>query len=197
MEEGQIIKGCRAGERRAQRAFVDGYSSYMFTICRRYTYDEFSAQDCLQNSLMQVLTHIDKYNETGRFKSWIARVTVTKCLEYIRKNKKHRTVDLEYMVEPSEKEEVLYRLELDDVMNFLDELPYNYRVAINMYLVEGYSHREIGEYLGVTESSSRSIVTRARKMIKEKFDSDTLSIVHKKKGNDENQSTTYTEAIVK
>lgn len=183
MNENQIIQGCKNGDRSAQRKFVDQYSGYLFTICRRYTCDQFTAQDCLQETLLQVLTRIDQYNEVGRFKSWISRIAVTKCLEHIRKNKKHKNDDLDHTPESGSEDATLYKLELDDVMQFLETLPYNYRVAINMYLVEGYSHREIGEFLGVTEGSSRSLVTRARQMIQSKFESEALNIVFKKKEN--------------
>jgi len=164
----------------------------MFTICKRYTREDFSAHDCLQDSLMQVLTHIDKFHETGKFKSWIARITVTKCLEYLRKNKKHLSAEIGPTDEPSQDEVISYKLELEDVTKFLDTLPYNARVAINMYLVEGYSHREIGEQLGVNESSSRSLVARTRKLIKEKFESEYLSIVHHKKVKKDNTDVHFT-----
>jgi len=177
--EREIIHGCVNGLRQAQQQFVQVYSPYLYGICRRYVCDDFTAQDCLQISLLQVLTHISKYDDSGRFKSWIARITVNKCLEYLRKNSKHRATDLDSIAEPNEASEVLYKLELEDVMRYMSTLPYNSRVAINMYLVEGYSHKEIGEYLGLTESSSRSLVARARKKLVERFDSEKLQVVHK------------------
>ncbi len=79
------------------------------------------------------------------------------------------TAEIENVREPSMDENVSYVLEQQDVMRFLDTLPDNYRMALNMFLVEGYSHKEIGEHLGVTESSSRSLVSRARKMVVEAF----------------------------
>jgi len=183
VNEDQIIQGCKNGDRLAQRKFVDQYSGYLLAICRRYTCDQFTAQDCLQESLLQVLTRIAKYDDSGRFKSWIARLAINKCLENIRRNKKHLSDDLEHTPEPGTEDGTLYKLELEEVMQFLDTLPYNYRVAINMYLVEGYSHREIGEFLGVTEGSSRSLVTRARQMIQRQFENESLSVAFKKKEN--------------
>jgi len=197
LNEGQIIQGCKNRDRKAQRAFVDLYSSYMFTICRRYTNDEFTAQDCLQDALVQVLTKIDKYNDEGVFKPWVARLTVTKCLEYHRKNKRHINSEILPTMEPSENDGVLYKLELEEVMSFLDTRPHKYRVAINMYLVEGYSHREIGEALAVTESTSRSLVTRGRKMIQAQFESERLSVVHKKKETGENSFDTIVSVKTK
>lgn len=180
MKEIDIISGCKTGNRLAQRAFVDNYSSYLYGICRRYAYDKPSANDCLQDALVQVLTKISKYDDRGNFKAWIARVTVTKCLEHIRKAKRHQSSEILPEYEPSSAAAVTYQLELEEVMQFMSTLPHNARVALNMYLVEGYSHKEIGEHLGVTESSSRSLVARARQKIQQQFESERLSIVHKK-----------------
>ena len=131
--------------------------------------DEFLAKDCLQESLIQVIRKIDMYEERGLFRAWIGSVTVKKCLDEIRKEKRHMSSDLDGAPDPSYDENVSYKLEKDDVMRFLDTLPDSYRIAINMFLVEGYSHKEIGERLGVTESSSRSLVSRARSMIAQAF----------------------------
>lgn len=184
MEEDQVIQGCKKNERKAQKLFVDNYSAYIYTICRRYVIEEFAAQDCLQNSLVQVLMNISKYKESGSFKAWVSKVTVRKCLEYLRKNKKHNHSELESFDDPVECNGILVKMELDEVMKFLKTLPYNYRMALNMFLVEGYSHKEIAEILDVSESSSRSLVTRGRKMIKDKFDSDQMSVIHNRLSKD-------------
>lgn len=164
----------------AQRAFVDTYSSYLYAICKRYTKDLPSADDCLQEALVQVLTHVKKYDDGGNFKAWISRVTVTKCLEHIRRNKRHQRSELMPENEPSYCSTMTYRLELEDVMKFMNTLPENARIAMNMYIIEGYTHREIAELLSITESSSRSLVARARKKIQYQFESERLSVVHNK-----------------
>lgn len=176
MSEKEIIKGCLAGDQLAYKALVETYSVYLFAICRRYTIDNTLAQDCLQESLIQIINKIHLYKEEGKFKSWIGAVTAKKCLDILRKEKRHISSEIENVAEPSSNEKVSLKLEQDDVMSFLETLPYQYRVAINMFLIEGYSHKEIGEYLGVTESSSRSLVSRARKMITEAFENDSMKI---------------------
>lgn len=169
MTEADIIKGCRRGDERACRALVDAYSGYIYTICRRYVRDEATAKDCMQESLIQIIRKMDLYEERGKLKSWISTVTVKKCLDILRKEKRHLSSDLDNVAEPYRNETTTLKLEKSDVMKFINTLPDNYRIAINMFLVEGYSHKEIGEKLGVTESSSRSLVSRARKIIVESF----------------------------
>ncbi|MDA8693447.1 RNA polymerase sigma factor [Saprospiraceae bacterium] len=169
MTEADIIKGCRKGDERSCKALVQAYSGYVYTICRRYVKDEDVAKDCMQESLIQVIRKIDQYEERGKLKSWISAVTVKKCLDIMRKEKRHLSSDLDLVAEPCVDETITNELNAKDVMIFLDQLPDQYRIAINLFLVEGYSHKEIGEQLGVTESSSRSLVSRGRKMILESF----------------------------
>ena len=178
MEINQIINGCKSNDRKSQRAFVDQFSPYLFGVCRRYISDSEKAKDCLQDSLVHILSNIHKYEATGSFKSWAARLTATQCLQFLRREKRHSTLAVEDSPEPSEDESITDRLEVVDVLNFLETLPEKYRIAINMYVIEGYSHREIAQHLDITESSSRSLVSRARKMIVEAFQEKKMKIVH-------------------
>ncbi len=179
MEINQIINGCKTNDRKCQRAFVDQFSSYLFGVCRRYITDSEQAKDCLQESLVHILSNINKYEARGSFRSWAARVTATQCLQFIRREKKHATFDIDDTTEPSEEESISNRLEVDDVLRFLETIPEKYRIAVNLYIIEGYSHKEISNQLGITESSSRSLVTRARKMIITAFGEKKMKIVHK------------------
>ncbi len=181
MTEALIIQACQRKDPLGQRAFVDTYSRYLLGVCYRYAGNSDFAKDCLQESLVHILNNIDKYKDQGRFKSWIGMVAANKCLEIIRKEKKHRFTDMDQLHEPSIGETSSYRLEKEDVMRYIEALPDNYRIAVNMYLVEGYSHKEIGVQLGITESSSRSLVSRARNMIKTNFEKENLKLVHKKR----------------
>lgn len=169
MTEADIIRGCREGDERSCKALVEAYSGYVYTICKRYVKEDDVAKDCMQESLIQVIRKIDQYEERGKLKSWISAVTVKKCLDIIRKEKRHKSSDIDLVAEPSVGETISNALNAQDVVIFLDLLPDQYRIALNLFLIEGYSHKEISEQLGVTESSSRSIVSRGRKMILERF----------------------------
>ena len=176
MSENDIIKGCLSGNQLAYKALVETYSSYLFAICKRYAIDDDLAQDCLQESLIQIINKINLYEERGKFKSWMGSVTAKKCLDILRREKRHMSSDIENISEPSHEETISLKLEKDDVMRFLESIPYQYRIAINMFLIEGYSHKEIGEHLGITESSSRSLVSRGRKMIMEAFSDEQMKV---------------------
>ena len=169
MKEHKIIHGCLQNDRKSQQYFVDNYSKYLFGVCIRYVKNEHTAKDCLQEALLQILKNFDKYEERGNFKAWIAKVTSMVCLQHIRKNKKFQYEAIEDAPEKYTSENVLQELEVNDVLKFLNTMPYNYRVAINMFIIEGYSHKEISKALDISESSSRSLVTRGRRMIVEAF----------------------------
>jgi len=189
-----IINGCKKNDRKSQRAFVDQFSPYLFGVCRRYISNVDQAKDCLQDSLVHILSNINKYEDHGSFKSWAAKVTATQCLQFIRREKRHVTFDMEESPEPSEEESISDRLEVEDILNFLETIPDKYRIAVNMFIIEGYSHKEIADQLGITESSSRSLVTRARKMILTAFGEKKMKIVHKNDGKME-QSYVYLNSL--
>ena len=170
MEEAQIIKGCLERDDHAYRALVEKYSPYLFAICKRYFMDDEMARDCLQESLIQIITKIDRYEERGQFKAWMSAVTVKKCLDIIRREKRFRFNDIEQTHDIAEAEQATYRLEVAEVMAFLETLPDHYRVAINMFLIEGYAHKDIADVLGISESTSRSLVSRGRRLITQAFE---------------------------
>lgn len=168
MDNRDIIKLCKKNNRKAQRRFVDIYSNYIYSICLRYINDANKAKDLTQDSLVQILNNIDKYEEKGVLQNWIATVTVRVCLDYLKINAKHTYAEINGKG-INAKDDVLANLNFDDLISMLNKLPERYRIAFNMFSIEGYSHREIGEYLNITESSSRSIVSRARMMMQDQI----------------------------
>jgi len=172
LTETEIIKGCKAKDRRAQKALVDTYSPYLFGICVRYAVDRAYAKDYLQESLIRILNKVDTYKEQGKFRSWMAQVTAMKCLELIRKEKKHRSEEVSDHIGLASGSHIFDKMRQEEVMLFMESLPDNYRISLNMYLVEGYNHKDIAKTLNITEGSSRSLITRGRKMIQEAFKSE-------------------------
>ena len=177
MTEAQIIAGCKAKERKAQRAFVDAYTGMLYSICKRYCNDDHMAKDYLQEALLHALYQIEKYTTDTNFKGWLHTLTVRKCLEQIRKSKNLQFESIEASEQTlSHFDNVQFKLEKDDVMLFVQSIPDNYRIVLIMYLVEGYSHKEIGAILEITESSSRTFLTRARKLITDHFSNNEVSL---------------------
>ena len=169
MTEAEIISGCKANDRKAQKALVDTYSPYLYGICVRYAVDRQYAKDCLQESLIRIISKVGTYKEIGKFKSWMAQVTAMKCLELIRKEKKYRSEEVGDQIALASGTNIYDKMRQEEVMLFMESLPDNYRISLNMFLVEGYNHKDIAEKLNITEGSSRSLVTRGRKMIQDAF----------------------------
>lgn len=180
MTQAEIIKGCIANDRRAQKALVDEYSSYLYGVCMRYVSDRYLAKDCLQESLLRILQKIGTYREEGKFKSWMAQVTAMKCLEIMRREKRYRAEEIsDYEQSFSNPDNVIDQIRQKEVLQFMAGLPDNYRIALNMFLVEGYSHKEISEVLNISEGSSRSLVSRGRSLIQKAFKDEAIEIVMK------------------
>lgn len=169
MKEQDIILGCQQFERKAQRAFVDRYSSQLMHICVRYAKDEAEAKDMLQESLIHILNKITQFDIHRNLNAWIHTVTVRKCIECIRRYRMHAFSDLEDIQTASVEEVDNWHIDSEAVWHFIQTLPEKYRIVINMYIVEGYNHNEIASFLQINESSSRSLLTRARQLIQKKF----------------------------
>jgi RNA polymerase sigma-70 factor (ECF subfamily) len=169
LKEANLIKRCKKRNARAQRLMVERYSNLLFSVCCRYVKDRDFAKDCLQESWIQIFWNLDKYKEEGKWEPWITKVTINKCKEMLRKMGKWKIeeLDADLVVEELNREEVIINEET--VEHFLNQLPQRYRMVVNLYLVEGYNHGEIAEFLEITESSSRSLLSRAKQMLKEAF----------------------------
>lgn len=172
MTEAQIIKGCRKGKAACQRALVERYSGKLLAICQRYVGRGPQAQDVLQEAFIHIFRNIKKYRHTGSFEAWMCRIAVTTSLKELRDNWKVRQLeDLDKWTEQSDATpQVLQDMAAEDILKLIEEhLPLHYRVIFHLFVVEGYSHAEISELLGIPESTSRTKLTRARKHLQELF----------------------------
>lgn len=175
MTQKEIIAGCKANDRRAQKTLVETYSSYLMGVCVRYTGDRYLAKDCLQESLVRILQKINTYSEKGKLKQWMAQVTAMKCLEIMRREKRYRSDEItDYEQSFSNPDNVITQISQKEVLQFISGLPDKYRIALNMFLVEGYSHKEIADILSVSEGTSRSLVSRGRSLIQKAFKDDAV-----------------------
>lgn len=167
MNEEQLITGCRKGDRLAQKELYEKFSRKMMGVCLRYANDRETARDLLQDGFVKVYTNIDSYSGMGSFEGWMRRVFVNCALEHLRKNDVLREAsDLENMVELIEPEaSVMDRLSAQELMAIIQKLPPGFKAVFNLFAIEGYTHKEIGEMLNITESTSRSQYTRARQLL--------------------------------
>lgn len=171
MNEQQLIKGCRKGDRNAQKELYDAYSRKMMGVCLRYVNDRETARDLLQDGFVKVFTCIDSYTGSGSFEGWMRRIFVNCALEYLRKADVLReAADLDNtpeLVQPDSS--AVSDMSAAELMQMIRELPAGFRTVFNLFAIEGYSHKEISEMLSITESTSRSQFTRARQLLQRKI----------------------------
>ena len=167
-----MIEGCISGNPRAQKQLYDKFSGKMMGVCLRYCSNTDEAEDALQEGFVKVFTKISEFKRDGSFEGWIRRIMVNTALDLLRKNKKHTfnaSID-DVNVHLSDGETALNQLAAEDLLMLLSKLPTGYRVVFNMFAIEGFSHKEIAEHLGVTESTSKSQYSRARAFLKESLE---------------------------
>lgn len=150
---------------------MDLYAPFLFAISIRYMKDHDSAKDIVQETFISIFGHLDQFQEgEPSFKGWIKRICVNTALQKFRKKGYQNEVYPESLPDTrSTMPEVYGKLHADDLMELVTALPDLYRQVFCLYVIEDYSHREIAEMLDMKESSSRSALTRAKKMIKEKL----------------------------
>ena len=163
----EIIRGCKKQNPRFQKALVVQYSGLLMAVSRRYSKDQSSSKDVLQEALIHILNSISSYEEKGSFEGWMKRIVINIAIKYFRnksfKNELYTIEDHpENMVEPS----AYSSMAAAELMEVIDRLPDSYRTIFNLYAIEGFTHREIGEMLEITESTSRSQLARARASLK-------------------------------
>jgi RNA polymerase sigma factor (sigma-70 family) len=184
-KEEELIKGCLQRDRNAQKHLYDRYSSKMYALSYRYVRDSMEAEDILVTAFMKVFDKIDQFKSEGSFEGWIRRIVVNEALTHLRRN---RSMYLETELEQADREPdydaLSDHLEAEDLLNMIQELPPGYRIVFNMYAIDGYSHKEIADQLGISENTSKSQLSRARTYLQKLLvDQDWIS--NKKLSNDE------------
>lgn len=168
--ESHIIKGCQRGKKKSQYELVKRYSPGLMSLCRRYAPDEATAKDMLQESFIRIFANIEKYQPTGSFEGWMKTITTRCALQWL--NKYNLRQDLLKSYAPEERAlepEVYEKINAEDIILLIRELPVGFRTVFNLHVIEGYSHKEISEMLSIEESTSRSQLGRARKLLQKKI----------------------------
>jgi RNA polymerase sigma factor (sigma-70 family) len=164
-----IIAGCKAGNAKAQQTLYKLYAAKMLGVCVRYAVDKMEAEDMLQNGFIKVFNKLNDYRGEGSFEGWVRRIMVHSSIEYYRKH--HKMMQLVDMDTPGAETAVnaaaASSLEAKDLLAIIQTLSPGYRMVFNLYAIEGYSHKEIGEMLNITEGASKSQLSRARTILKE------------------------------
>ena len=168
ISESDLISGCIEGNRRMQEELYRRFSPRMYAVCLRYAGASEEAQDILQEGFIKIFKKLDTFRSEGSFEGWIRRIFVNTAIEHFRRKK--------YLQPVTEKEEstlegnylsVLDNLAERDILDLVQQLSPGYRTVFNMYVVEGYTHKEIGDLLGISEGTSKSQLSRAKVILQE------------------------------
>jgi RNA polymerase sigma factor (sigma-70 family) len=167
--ENDIIIGCINEDRQCQRDLFNRYAGKMMTVCLRYARHRMEAEDILQDAFIKVFDNVKRFENKGSFEGWIRRIVVNTALKNASRHSFQKEVmGTENIVENSEDPSVLSKLSEEEILRLIQQLPDGYRMVFNLYCIEGYSHKEIGETLGIEESTSRSQLVKARNMLQNK-----------------------------
>lgn len=170
MTQNEIIQGCKKGNEGAYRYLVDAYADQLMGICVRYLRDHQKAEDSVQETFIQVFRSIHAFDGQGSLPGWMCKIAVNCCLKELRKSRRLSFTEEDTVFDQLvEWPEVYDKLNAEDIMTLLDTLPEHYRIIFNLNIIEGYSHKEISDILGIQESHSRTKLTRAKKMIQELY----------------------------
>ncbi len=162
-DEKSLITACARQERWAQKVLYEEYYSRMMGVCLRYSNDEEEALDILHEGFIKVFKHINKYQPGTSLSAWIRRIMVNTAIDYYRKSIRRRTEDIEQAYELSTNDaDAVSQCTEREILDAVQQLSPAYRAVFNLYVIEGYSHREIAEMLDITESTSRSNLVKAR-----------------------------------
>lgn len=166
MTEKELVKGCIRENRSCQQEVFRRYAGKMLHVCRRYTRHHMEAEDILQDAFMQIFDKVHTFKFQGSFEGWVRRIVVNTALKNYQKSSfKKEQIGIENRPENPVAPEVFSQLGEEELLNLVTNLPQGYRVVFNLYAIEGYSHKEIAESLGIGESTSRSQLVKARKML--------------------------------
>ncbi len=169
--DSQFIKRIINNDRAAQKRFYQYFSSKMYGVCLRFAKDVDDANDMMQEGFIRVFSHIGDFRGDGSLEGWIRRTMVNTAINfYKRKIRKGKTVSIDVVAERSDKSVyIIEKMSVDELMVLIRELPTGYRTVFNLNVIEGYTHREIGKMLNISENTSKSQLSRARIALQKKL----------------------------
>jgi RNA polymerase sigma factor (sigma-70 family) len=165
-----IIKGCIKGNAKAQEQLYLMYKGVLFMLCLKYCRNEDEAEDNLHNAFIEIFTNISRYKNAGSFEGWMKRITINKAIDSYKKTTQLVPIK-DNLPDDTDVTDEEMTLPADYILALVQQLPDQYRLVFSMYELDGYSHKEIAEALGISESTSKSNLHRAKATLKEKIKS--------------------------
>ena len=164
--EEKIIADCISGKRSAQRLLYNKYANVLFSICLRYAINKDEAEDILQEGFLKIFMNLKSYRNEGSFEGWMKKIIVNTAISTVRSNTRTFSLDtINEIPEENEEDSGEYIIHPSKLLEILNLLPVQLRIVFNLYAIEEYTHKEISEMLEVSESTSRTNLFRARKML--------------------------------
>ena len=169
--EKEFIERCLKNEPQAQEALYRQYAPKMFGICLRFTRNKMEAEDVLQDGFIKVFSYLKDYRNEGSLEGWIRRTIINTAINFYKKKvKRFNEMDIEKADYVNHDDEtILDKLSANELLNLIQELPDGYRMVFNLSVVEGYTHKEIGDMLNISENTSKSQLSRARNVLQTKI----------------------------
>lgn len=169
ISDADLIKGCIEGDRRMQKQLYDQFSPKMYAVCLRYMGNADDAQDILQEGFIKIFKNLERFRGDGSFEGWVRRIFVNTAIEHIRKKKLNLSLTEKEDTIEFKSVSAIDNINEKDLLKIVRDLSPGYRSVFNLYVVEGFSHKEIGELLGINEGTSKSQLARARMILQEKI----------------------------
>jgi len=166
MDDRQLIKGCLENRKEHQKELFRRFSGKMLSVCRRYARHEMEAEDMLQDAFVKMFKNLSSFKFQGSFEGWLRRITINTAIKHCqRKSFSNELLGFEKLPENSYLNSSSAQLNEAFLLKLVSNLPEGYRLVFNLFAIEGYSHAEIAELLGITASTSRSQLVKARRML--------------------------------
>ena len=167
-KEKTLISKALQNNREAQKVLFDMYSPKMLGVCRQYVKDLHHAEDLLLQGFLKVFKNLHKFEHKGSFEGWIRRIIINTCISYLRKKNVFDLSDQDYVFNDIATESI-ENTAVEDIQRLIDQLPEGYKMVFNLFAIEGYKHSEISKKLNISESTSKSQLFKARKLLQSKY----------------------------
>ncbi|HEY9256745.1 RNA polymerase sigma factor [Chitinophaga sp.] len=172
-----LITGCCKKERSSQEALYRNFFGYGLSICLRYAQNREEAVEIMNDGFLKIFQHIQSFDTSRSFKTWLAKIMVNTSIDFLRSKKKLVFVDdINQVPEPRIDEKIVDKLSYEELLKLVQVLPPAYRTVFNLYVMEGYQHQEIAAMLRISEGTSKSNLFKAKKILKEKITKASMSV---------------------
>lgn len=165
----ELIHNCKKNDRKAQELLYRAYATTLYGVCLKYSNSKPEAEDCLHDSFLTIYEKIGQFKGTGSFEGWMKRITINTVLQKYRKEE-YLAVVSDNVEEEITVDHAYADICLQTLLEYIQELPNKYRATFNLYVLDGYTHKDISKVLGTSIGTSKSNLARARALLKEKIE---------------------------